>query len=127
MTKEQLRELIGETVEEKLIELLGDPDEGLASGSHSACGSSASGAKWRVASEASLSTTSLGSSVCSSSGIPGSSSGTAARDLARLDKPEARRIVQRINWLASNLGTVKPEALSGDLTGFYKLRIGDFR
>jgi hypothetical protein len=30
MTKEQLREMIGETVEEKLIELLGDPDEGLA-------------------------------------------------------------------------------------------------
>jgi len=52
---------------------------------------------------------------------------TAARDLARLDKPEARRIVQRINWLASNFGTVKPEALSGDLAGFYKLRIGDFR
>lgn len=30
MTKEQLRQMIGETVEEKLIELLGDPDEGLA-------------------------------------------------------------------------------------------------
>jgi len=30
MTQEQLREMIGETVEEKLIELLGDPDEGLA-------------------------------------------------------------------------------------------------
>jgi hypothetical protein len=30
MTKEQLREMIGETVEEKLIELLGDPDDGLA-------------------------------------------------------------------------------------------------
>ncbi|MBN2464992.1 hypothetical protein JXD38_05150, partial [candidate division WOR-3 bacterium] len=29
-TKEQLREMIGETVEEKLIELLGDPDDGLA-------------------------------------------------------------------------------------------------
>ena len=51
----------------------------------------------------------------------------AARDLARLDKPEARRIVQRINWLAANLGMVKPEALSGDLAGFYKLRVGDFR
>jgi mRNA interferase RelE/StbE len=51
----------------------------------------------------------------------------AVRDLARLDKPEARRIVQRINWLAANLGPVKPEALSGDLAGFYKLRVGDFR
>ena len=51
----------------------------------------------------------------------------AARDLARLDRPEARRIVHRINWLAANLGPVKPEALSGDLAGFYKLRVGDFR
>jgi len=51
----------------------------------------------------------------------------AARDLARLDKPEARRIVQRINWLASHIGTVKPEPLSGDLAGFCKLRVGDFR
>jgi mRNA interferase RelE/StbE len=51
----------------------------------------------------------------------------AARDLARIDRPDARRIVQRISWLASNLGTVRPEALSGDLAGFYKLRVGDFR
>jgi hypothetical protein len=29
MTKEQLRQMIGDTVEEKLLELLGDPDEGL--------------------------------------------------------------------------------------------------
>ena len=53
--------------------------------------------------------------------------GAAARDLARLDKPEARRIVRRINWLAANLDTFKPEALTGDLAGLYKLRIGDFR
>ena len=33
MTQKQLREMIGETVEEKLIELLGDPDAGLAAGS----------------------------------------------------------------------------------------------
>ena len=30
MTKEQFREMLGETIEEKLLELLGDPDEGLA-------------------------------------------------------------------------------------------------
>jgi hypothetical protein len=29
MTKEDLREMIEKTVEEKLLELLGDPDEGL--------------------------------------------------------------------------------------------------
>ncbi len=51
----------------------------------------------------------------------------AARDLARLDKPEARRVVARINWLVSNYATIQPEALSGNLAGFYKLRVGDFR
>lgn len=30
MTADELKNLIGETVEEKLIELFGDPDEGLA-------------------------------------------------------------------------------------------------
>jgi len=30
MTKEQFREMLGDTIEQKLIELLGDPDEGLA-------------------------------------------------------------------------------------------------
>ena len=29
MTKEELREMIGSTVEQKLLEILGDPDEGL--------------------------------------------------------------------------------------------------
>ena len=30
MTQDELREMIGTTVEQKLIELLGDPDEGLS-------------------------------------------------------------------------------------------------
>lgn len=30
MTKDQFREMLGETIEQKLIELLGDPDEGLS-------------------------------------------------------------------------------------------------
>jgi hypothetical protein len=30
MTKEQFREMLGDTIEQKLVELLGDPDEGLA-------------------------------------------------------------------------------------------------
>ena len=29
LTKDELREMIGELIEEKLVELLGDPDEGL--------------------------------------------------------------------------------------------------
>jgi len=51
----------------------------------------------------------------------------AARDLARLDPTIGHRIVNRIRWLAENLDDVRPEALTGDLAGFYKLRIGDHR
>ena len=51
----------------------------------------------------------------------------ASQDLARLDKPIGRRIVQRINWLATNLDAIRLEALTGDLAGFYQLRVGDYR
>jgi hypothetical protein len=30
MTKDQFREMLGDTIEQKLLELLGDPDDGLA-------------------------------------------------------------------------------------------------
>ena len=51
----------------------------------------------------------------------------ATRQLARLDKPIGRRIAERINWLAANLDNLKPEALTGDLAGFYKFRVGNYR
>ena len=51
----------------------------------------------------------------------------ASRDLERLDKSIARRIVQRIYWLAANVETIRLERLAGDLAGFYKLRVGDYR
>jgi len=51
----------------------------------------------------------------------------ASRDLERLDKPTGRRIVQRIHWLAENLDAIRLEALTGDLAGLYKLRVGDYR
>ncbi len=51
----------------------------------------------------------------------------ASRDIERLDKPAVRRMIHRINWLASNLDTIRLEALTGNLGGFYKLRIGDYR
>ena len=51
----------------------------------------------------------------------------ATRELGRLDKPIARRVVNRIHWLAENIDNVQPEGLAGDLTGLYKLRVGDYR
>lgn len=51
----------------------------------------------------------------------------ASRELARLDKPIAQRIVARIRWLAENLDNAKPKALKGELAGLYRLREGDYR
>ena len=52
---------------------------------------------------------------------------SAARELEGLDKPVGRRIVRRIHWLAVNLDNIRLEMLTGDLAGFYKLRVGDYR
>jgi mRNA interferase RelE/StbE len=51
----------------------------------------------------------------------------ASKDLARLDKPVGRRIVERMHWLAENLKDTNLEALTGDLEGLFKLRVGDHR
>jgi len=51
----------------------------------------------------------------------------AIRDLAQLDKPVARRIIERVRWLAENIENARLETLSGELTGFHKLRVGDYR
>ena len=47
--------------------------------------------------------------------------------MERLDKPVARRIVERIKWIAANLDDIRPEQYKGDLAGLYKFRIGDYR
>jgi len=52
---------------------------------------------------------------------------SATHELARLDKSISRRIVERTNWLAANLDNIRPEALTGDLSGLYKFRVGDYR
>jgi mRNA interferase RelE/StbE len=51
----------------------------------------------------------------------------ASKDPAKLDKPVARRIVDRVRWLAQNFGKAHMEALTGDLEGLFKLRVGDHR
>ena len=51
----------------------------------------------------------------------------AIRDLERLDKNVATRIVKRIDWLSENFPSIKPTALKGELSGLFKLREGDYR
>lgn len=51
----------------------------------------------------------------------------AEADLARIDKPNAQRIVKRIRWLAENFDNLSPELLTGPWKGMCKLRVGDYR
>ena len=51
----------------------------------------------------------------------------AVEDLARLDKPVARRIVKRLSWFIENFDLIQPAPLTGNLAGLYKLRVGDYR
>ncbi|CAN5295709.1 hypothetical protein BH20ACI1_BH20ACI1_05050 [soil metagenome] len=51
----------------------------------------------------------------------------AGRNLGRLDKTIARRILRKLNWLAENAETIEPKGLRENLSGFAKLREGDYR
>jgi len=51
----------------------------------------------------------------------------AIEDLSRLDRPIAKRILNKITWFSKHLKRITPEPLSGYLEGNYKLRIGDWR
>lgn len=51
----------------------------------------------------------------------------AITELSELDQAIAKRIAKRINWLSENFENIRPEPLTANLTGFYKLRVGDYR
>ena len=51
----------------------------------------------------------------------------ATKELAKLDKLAARRVIERVNWLAENLKSVQPKTLAGEFEGLFKLRIGAYR
>ena len=51
----------------------------------------------------------------------------AIKDLAKLDKPVAQRILKKIDWLSDNFEKVTPEPLIGQFKGTFKLRVGDWR
>lgn len=35
--------------------------------------------------------------------------------------------MNKINWLAKNFDEISPQPLTADLSGFFKLRVGDYR
>jgi mRNA interferase RelE/StbE len=51
----------------------------------------------------------------------------AIADLEKLSPTVRDRILRKINWLATNFETTSPLGLTANLSGFYKLRVGDYR
>ena len=51
----------------------------------------------------------------------------AIADLKRISSKSRKRIVDKISWLAENFDQTQPVPLKADLTGFFKLRVGDYR
>jgi len=47
--------------------------------------------------------------------------------LSRLDAPIARRIAEKIQWLAEHFDQIQPETLTGPFASLFKLRVGDWR
>ena len=52
---------------------------------------------------------------------------TATKELEKLDRVTAKRVVERLEWLSSNLDSTKLFPLKGELSGLYKLREGSHR
>ncbi len=51
----------------------------------------------------------------------------ALADLEKLTQAVRERIINKINWLTENFDQITPQALTADLSGFFKLRVGDYR
>ncbi len=51
----------------------------------------------------------------------------AIKNLGLLTSTNQQRTLNKIRWLSENFENVVPQALSADLSGLFKLRVGDYR
>lgn len=51
----------------------------------------------------------------------------AIGDLSRLDTAIAKRIIEKIDWLAEHFNQIQPETLTGPFANLFKLRAGNWR
>ncbi len=52
---------------------------------------------------------------------------SAEKEIAKIEKIDRRRIIEKIEWLANNFNSIFPINLKGGFRDFYKLRVGDWR
>ena len=48
-------------------------------------------------------------------------------DFAKIDRTNQIRIARKIKWLGENFEQITPLLLTGNLSSFFKLRVGDYR
>jgi mRNA interferase RelE/StbE len=51
----------------------------------------------------------------------------AIADLGKIDRINQLRIAKKIKWLGENFEQITPITLTGNLSGYFKLRVGDYR
>ncbi|MEW6108865.1 MAG: type II toxin-antitoxin system RelE/ParE family toxin [Nitrospirota bacterium] len=51
----------------------------------------------------------------------------ALNDLQKIDRPIVKRILNKITWLSQHFDNITPESLTGDMSGQFKLGVGDWR
>jgi mRNA interferase RelE/StbE len=52
---------------------------------------------------------------------------SASKSLSLIDKTLSKRIINKITWLSENIDNINLLPLKSNLSGLYKLRIGDWR
>jgi len=51
----------------------------------------------------------------------------AIEDLKKLDRKVSERVIKKMSWVAENAEDVKHDALTGEWSGYFRWRIGDYR
>lgn len=51
----------------------------------------------------------------------------AEKDLAKIEKSDRKKVIEKIDWLSKNFDSLFPVNLKGEFRDFYKLRVGDWR
>ena len=52
---------------------------------------------------------------------------SAANDIRHLDRPVIERVLSKLLWLARFVDTIHHEELTGQWTGYYRIRVDDYR
>lgn len=52
---------------------------------------------------------------------------SAIEDFKSLDRTQAKKIKNKIEWLVANVEEIPHEALKGNLAGLFRYRFGDYR